>query len=159
MVRKALYSDIDAVLKIYEKARLYMAETGNPDQWSDTYPPTELVMSDIEGGNLFVLDDSSEIYGVFAFFPNGDSIYDNIDGEWLNSLPHAAIHRVASAGTRRGVLAECIEFCLSQSNNLKIDTYKTNKIMQHQLLKYGFINCGTLRGELDNFLVYQLCKN
>ena len=159
MVRKAIYSDIDTVLKIYEKARQYMADTGNPKQWSDSYPPKELVMRDIEGGNLFVLEDSADIYGVFAFFPEGDSIYDDIEGEWLNSLPHAAIHRVASAGTRRGVLAECIDFCLSQSNNLKIDTYTTNKIMQHQLLKYGFVNCGTLKGDMKDFPVFQLYKD
>lgn len=158
MVRKALFSDIDTILKIYEKARQYMAETGNPKQWSDSYPSKELVIKDIEGGNLLVLEDGSDIYGVFAFFPDGDTVYDDIDGEWLNSLPHAAIHRVASAGTKKGVLAECIEHCLSKSNNLKIDTYITNKIMQHQLLKYGFVNCGSLKGELADFLVYQLYK-
>ena len=158
MVRKALYTDLDSVLKIYDKARKYMADTGNPKQWSDSYPPKELVIRDIDGGNLFVLEEDSKIYGVFAFFHEGDAIYDDIDGEWLNSLPHAAIHRVASSGEKSGVLAQCIAFCLSQCNNLKIDTYTTNKIMQHQLIKYGFVNCGTLRGELGDFLVYQLYK-
>lgn len=156
MVRKALSAELDTILGIYEKARRYMADTGNPMQWSDSYPPRELVIQDIDNGNLFVLEEDSKIYGVFAFFPEGDAAYDDIDGKWLNSLPHAAIHRVASSGEKRGVLAECIAFCLSQSNNLKIDTYTTNKIMQHQLLKYGFTNCGTLKGELSDFLVYQL---
>jgi len=124
-----------------------MQNTGNPTQWGAVYPPRELVEQDIRGGNLFVLEDTQEIYGVFAFFPEGDSIYDKIDGAWQSDLPHAAIHRVASSGTHRGVLHDCVGFCLSISKNLKIDTHADNKIMQHQLRKSGFVECGTIHLE------------
>ena len=146
--RKATRADLCRVLEIYQIARAYMRSTDNPDQWGSVYPPIELVEQDILGENLFVLEDEGEIYGVFAFFPEGDSVYDRIDGAWLNDLPHAAIHRVASAGTRKGVLFDCVSFCLTQSKNLKIDTHTDNKIMQHQLKKAGFIECGTIY--LDN---------
>ena len=157
-VRNATRADLGRVLEIYEIARAYMQSTGNPTQWGATYPPKELVEQDINGGNLFVLEDEGGIYGVFAFFSEGDSVYDNIDGSWLNSLPHAAIHRVASAGTRHGVLRECVDFCLTRSNNLKIDTHTDNAVMQHQLKKVGFTECGTIY--LDNGeprIAFQLC--
>lgn len=143
-VRKATVSDFSQVWAIYERAREYMKNTGNPNQWGEVYPPRELVEQDISEGKLFVLEEGEEIYGVFAFFPEGDSVYSSIDGAWLNDLPHAAIHRVASAGTRRGVLRECVEFCCTRAQNLKIDTHTDNKIMQHQLKKEGFRECGII---------------
>ena len=146
--RKATRDDLCRVLEIYQRARIYMQNTGNPTQWGTIYPPKELVEQDIQGGNLIVLEKNDEIYGVFAFFPEGDSCYDGIDGAWLNDMPHAAIHRVASAGTRKGVLYDCVSFCLTQSKNLKIDTQSDNKIMQHQLKKVGFVECGIIY--LDN---------
>jgi len=143
-VRKAKRKDLTRVLSIYERARSYMKETGNPSQWGEIYPPRSLVETDIASGNLFVLEDGDMIYGVFAFFPNGDSVYDEIDGQWLNPFPHAAIHRVASSGERKGVLAECVKYCLCASRNLKIDTHTDNKVMQHQLKKAGFVECGKI---------------
>ena len=146
--RKATRDDLGRVLEIYERARAYMQSTGNPAQWGATYPPRELVEQDLQGENLFVLENENGIYGVFAFFPEGDEIYSKIDGKWLNDKPHAAIHRVASAGTQGGVLRDCVDFCLTCSKNLKIDTHTDNAIMQHQLKKVGFLECGTVY--LDN---------
>lgn len=143
-VRSASLSDLDAVLAIYARARIYMKETGNPSQWGSVYPPRETVESDILSGSLFVAEEASHIYAVFAFFPEGDPLYDSLDGNWLNDLPHAAIHRVASSGERRGMLALCVSHCLSVCKNLKIDTHFDNSVMQHQLKKLGFVSCGTV---------------
>ncbi len=158
-IRTAKFDEIEEILAVYGKARRYMAESGNPLQWGSIYPPRELVESDISGGNLFVLEHDGKIYGVFAFFPQGDSVYDCIEGSWLNDLPHAAIHRVASDGTHRGVLSECIDFCLSVSNNLKIDTHRDNLTMQAALKKLGFICCGTVYySPTEPRLAFQLYK-
>ena len=158
-VRKAKMADIAEILNIYSRAREYMRSTGNPSQWGSVYPPKSLVEADVSSENLFVLDDGEKIYGVFAFFPLGDNVYDRIDGAWLNPYPHAAIHRVASSGDRRGVLLECVKYCLTVSNNLKIDTHTDNKIMQHQLKKLGFRECGTIRlPDGEERIAFQLCK-
>ena len=158
-IRKATRTDMDNILKIYAHAREFMANTGNPDQWSDYYPPDSLVLQDIDSGALHVIEDEEEICGVFAFFPEGDSVYDTIDGAWLNSLPHGAIHRVASSGKRKGILSACVQFCLTFTNNLKIDTYKTNAVMQHQLKKCGFVPCGTVDVPyLGECIAFQLYK-
>ena len=154
-VRKANLADLATVLNIYARARQYMASTGNPDQWADVYPPEDLVRTDLQGGNLYVIEEDGTLCGVFAFFPEGDPLYDS-QGDWLNTLPHGAIHRVASAGTHKGILGVCVDYCLSRVNNLKIDTSPHNKIMRHQLEKYGFVPCGkVIMPHLGECIAYQ----
>ena len=165
-VRKAVREDLARIHFIYDRARELMRASGNPTQWGDSYPPKALTESDVEGGLLYVIeardlpDQKPEIYGVFAFFPSGDAIYNIIEGKWLNNSPHSAIHRVASSGERRGILSACVEFCLSLSSNLKIDTHPDNKIMQHQLAKAGFAFCGTITmPDGSPRLCYQRCDD
>jgi hypothetical protein len=163
-VRLASERDLDRITEIYERARKYMRENGNPDQWGSSYPSEELLRSDIDKKLLHVVefdrpDRGTEICGVFALFGDGDPIYNNIEGKWLNDLPHAAIHRVASSGEKRGVLRECVEFCLTRSQNLKIDTHEHNLTMQNALTGLGFSRCGTIYLEDgDPRIAYQLYK-
>ena len=143
-VRKATEKDFSQIVAIYARAREFMKETGNATQWKNVYPTNEIILSDIQGGNLYLLTDEDGIQGVFAFFPNGDPVYDRIEGKWLNEKPHSAVHRVASAGMKKGILVECMRHCSAWASNLKIDTHIDNKIMQYQLEKVGFVRCGTI---------------
>ena len=143
-IRKAEHGELSQIICVYAFAREVMRETGNGTQWKNTYPTDEIILSDIENGYLHLLCDEDGIQGVFAFLPEGDPVYDHIDGAWLNEKPHAAVHRVASAGKKRGVLPACMQYCLSLSDNIKIDTHENNKIMQHQLEELGFIRCGII---------------
>ena len=69
------------------------------------------------------------------------------------------MHRVASAGKKGGMLKVAIEYCLKETNNLKIDTHEDNLPMQNALARLGFIRCGkvyiTRAGER---IAYQLYK-
>ena len=143
-IRKAVIGDLSQITSIYAYARELMKNTGNATQWKTTYPTEEIIRSDIENGYLHLLCDEDGIEGVFAFLPDGDPVYDHIDGAWLDEKPYAAVHRVASAGKKRGILPLCMEYCLSRAENIKIDTHENNKIMQHQLEKLGFVRCGTI---------------
>lgn len=143
-VRKATEADLAQILSVYARAREFMRQTGNASQWKNTYPSEEVVCSDIQNGYLHLLSDEDGIQGVFAFLAEGDPVYDYIEGAWLNDKPHAAIHRVASAGKKKGIISACMRYCASQASNLKIDTHEDNKIMQHQLEKEGFCRCGTV---------------
>ena len=159
-IKKATQGDFAEIVKVYARAREYMKETGNPTQWKNTYPTEEIILADIEKEYLHILRDEEGIQGVFAFLPAGDPVYNRIDGAWLNDLPYAAIHRVASAGKRKGILAQCIEYCSKRSGNLKIDTHQDNKIMQNGLKKLGFLPCGTVilpNGE--SRIAFQRMKN
>lgn len=165
-VRAAGRGDLPRIHFIYKRARELMRQSGNPTQWGDSYPQPELIEADLAGGNLYVVEDKNApseeavLYGVFAFFPAGDPIYNNIEGKWLNDLPHSAIHRVASSGERSGILAECVNYCLAHSGNLKIDTHPDNKIMQRSLEKSGFLLCGSIKmPDGSPRLAYQKCNS
>ena len=146
MFRGAVRSDLDQILKIYARARKLMAESGNPTQWGDHYPPQELLEEDIDTNRLFVYVVNGELEAVFAFILGPDPTYAVIeDGEWLNDkLPYGTIHRLASAGKRKGVSSEVIEWCLEHCESLRADTHADNKIMQHMLEKNGFTRCGII---------------
>ena len=141
-VRQAKENELPRILAIYERARAFMRETGNPTQWGDGYPPKERVVSDIQEGLLFVVEDAMGLQGVFALYPDGDPAYDALNAPWCNDLPYAALHRVASGGERRGVLRACVKYAHSVCQNLKIDTHKENLVMQSALKRLGFTPCG-----------------
>ena len=125
LIRCATMKEWDEICAIYARAREYMRQTGNPNQWKDNSPALSALEEDIRLQQLYLLEDA-------------------IEGTWLNDAPYAAIHRVASAGKRKGVLQECLDYCSAKYQNLRIDTHFDNKIMQHLLEKYGFQRCGTI---------------
>ena len=51
-IRKADINEVDEICYIYEKARKFMVEAGNPTQWASGYPKRELVINDIQKGNV-----------------------------------------------------------------------------------------------------------
>lgn len=158
-VRAASHSDLESIFAIYDRARRFMRENGNPDQWGDSYPSEELILSDLENKRLHLLiDDHGNIAAVFALFLDGDPDYDVINGAWLNELPYIAVHRIASSGTHKGVFTQILDFCLGFSSNIKIDTHFDNHIMQKVLKNHGFLPCGTIRADGLDFLAFQLSK-
>ena len=144
MIRIADFCDLQRILEIYSTARKFMSENGNPTQWAGGYPQKSLVESDIESGYLHVLEADGKIHAVFALLPNGDSVYDKIDGKWQNDEPYAAVHRVASSGELRGAGRKCLCYAIDRYGNVKIDTHKDNAPMRHVLLSLGFCECGTV---------------
>lgn len=159
-IRNATYIDLDEILAIYARARSFMRDHGNPTQWGDSYPPKELIVSDLEQGCLRVLiDDENAIAGVFSCFVDGDPDYDVIkDGAWLNDEPYTAIHRIASAGTHKGIFTHILEYCLTFSTNVKVDTHLQNTVMQSVLQKHGFKKCGTITAAGLEFIAFQFVK-
>ena len=158
-IRPAEITDLESVYSIYERARQFMRENGNPDQWGDVYPLREIILDDLNNNRLQLLVDENDTpAAVFALFLDGDRDYDVINGEWLNDLPYIAVHRVASAGTHRGVFGYILDFCQSFSSNVKIDTHPDNHIMQSILKKNGFIPCGTITIDGMDFIVFHLSK-
>ena len=68
-IRKSTEQDFDRIMKIYEHARAFMAEHGNPNQWGPTnWPPEELIHQDIENGDSYVcVNGSGDVVGVFYY--------------------------------------------------------------------------------------------
>ena len=155
---KATVSQLEEIERIYGRARSFMKDTGNATQWAGGYPQREIILSDIEKGELYVVL-SDEIEAVFAFIEGEDPTYNYIEGAWLDSLPYSAVHRVASAGRIKGMIKIIMDHVFSRCESVKIDTHEDNKVMQHQLEKYGFIGCGTVYLENgEPRIAYQMKK-
>lgn len=147
-IRKAVKNDLPHIFEIYARARKFMAENGNPNQWEDIKPRKELVESDIEKGISYVCEKDGEILGVFAFIYGEDPTYKIIyDGEWLNDKPYAVIHRIASSGKVKGTGEFCLKWALSQYPNIRIDTHRDNTVMRYLMDKLGFAYCGIIHLE------------
>lgn len=144
-VALATAEDLDCIMQIYDRAKKYMIETGNPNQWNGTYPERELLEQDIAKQQLYVYKVDGQVHAVFAFIIGEDATYAYIeDGQWINDMPYGTIHRLASDGVWRGVLEKCVAYCAEQIDNLRADTHHDNKIMQHLLEKNGFERCGII---------------
>ena len=146
MFRGAVRADLPRILDIYARAREFMAKNGNPTQWGNNYPSSELLEEDIDTNRLFVYMINGRMQAVFAFILGEDPTYKVIeDGQWLNdTLPYGTLHRLASAEESKGVGKAVVEWCLEHCESLRADTHADNHIMQHILLKFGFISCGII---------------
>lgn len=145
-IRKTTMDELEAVLELYEEARQFMRESGNPDQWGTTNPPKERVEADIVEGKSYVCEEDGQLLGTFFFSEGPDPTYQVIyDGAWKNDAPYHVVHRVACPGRKKGVGSVCIQWCIRQScGNVRIDTHEQNLPMQHMLEKNGFVRCGII---------------
>ena len=144
-IRKSAPDDIPEMLEIFAAARRFMAETGNPDQWSEDYPGEELLKSDIASGDSHVILSEGRIVATFVLRPGNDPTYDIIhDGNWPNDLPYATIHRIASRGERKGMLHAAMQYALERYSAIRIDTHRDNTVMRNAIAKEGFTYCGII---------------
>ena len=96
--------------------------------------------------------------GYFAFLPSPEPTYARIDGgAWLDDrLPYHVIHRIASYPEVHGVFDTMLRWADKREGNLRIDTHRDNRIMQHLLEKHGFRYCGIIYlASGDERLAYQ----
>ncbi len=146
-IRLAKLEDKDEILSIYDSARGFMRESGNPNQWAGKYPDEETVLDDIQKGKLYVCTEGEVILAVFYYNFGIDPTYLKIyDGTWLNDEPYGVIHRIAVSDKARGkgVAAYCFDYVYGKCENVKIDTHRDNIPMQRALEKNGFTRCGII---------------
>lgn len=156
MIQKATLSQLPQIIAIYEKARAFMAQNGNPDQWGTVYPPEAMIRQDILKGKCYVNIKEENIAAVFYFAVEADPTYCHIEGAWLNDAPYGVIHRIAVGESGKGVAAECFRFAAQRCDNIRIDTHEKNIPMQRCLVKNGFVRCGTIYWENgDPGIAYQ----
>lgn len=162
-VRKAVIDDLPQIMDIFDHARKFMKQTGNPTQWGDNYPPEEVVIDDIAvKGHMYVVvggvgtsaggtgetgaeSADGHIHGVFALIPGRDPTYDIIeDGAWLSDEEYSTIHRVAADGRVNGVFEAALRFSLAQTPHIRIDTHEDNAVMRHLIEKNDFQRTGMI---------------
>lgn len=136
-IDKAEMNDLTEIEEIYSKAREYMKESGNPEQWKDNYPPTSLIVSDIEKKRLYTLKENDFLMGVFVFFIGEEEAYRENIG-WSSDEKYAVIHHVAKRKEAKNITEQIFSYCLSIHPYVRIDTHRDNLTMQNALLRYGF---------------------
>lgn len=144
-IRQAKLADVPSIMKIYEKARGFMARNGNPTQWAVGYPGQQLVEADIAEKNCYVCEKEGSVVGVFSLIIGEDPTYQKIErGAWNKDETYGTIHRLASDGQTKGIAKVCFDFCKEKCRYLRIDTHQDNKPMQAAITKYGFQKCGII---------------
>ena len=157
-IRHANEKDLSAIMAIYARARGFMAENGNPDQWGPTnWPPEDLIRDDIRQKHSYVCEQNGQIVCVFFYIYGKDiePTYMEIeDGGWISDEAYGVVHRIASSGTVKGVGSFCLNWAFEQCRHLRADTHPDNKIMQNLLEKLGFERRGIIHVVEDNYPRY-----
>lgn len=148
---------LERIMKLYEGARKFMAEHGNPNQWPPSYPPKDQVEEDIREGHMFLCTANGRIAAVFYYRLGEDPTYRVIkDGQWKCDGEYGVVHRITSDGSVRGAGSFCLQWAWRQCRNLRIDTHRDNIVMQNLLKKNGFEYCGIIRlSQGEERLAYQ----
>ncbi len=155
-IRKTTEQDLERVLEIYAFARKFMKEHGNPNQWGPTnWPPAALIREDIRRGDSYVcVNDTGQVIGTFYYISGKDiePTYREIEeGAWLDDSPYGVVHRIASDGSEKGTGAFCLNWAFAQCGHLRVDTHGDNIVMQNLVKKLGFVYCGIIYVEEDEY--------
>ena len=146
IIRKSKPEDLTRLMEIFAHARSFMVSTGNPDQWAEDYPGRELLLKDIGSSDSYVVMVGSAVVATFVLRAGDDPTYRVIyDGEWPDDGPYATIHRIASDGSRKGILHLVMKFALERFSSIRIDTHRDNRVMRAAILREGFRYCGIIR--------------
>ena len=147
-IRKSRPEDLSRIMEIYEGAREFMAEHGNPRQWGpNQWPPEELIRADIAAGDSYVCVEDERVIGTFYYVFGADvePTYALIEeGAWRDPSPYGVVHRIATDHTVYGTGMFCVNWAYLQCGHLRIDTHGDNTVMQGMLAKLGFVHCGTI---------------
>ena len=157
MIKKAEAKDLQKLNGIYEAARQYMRENGNPDQWGMSYPGEDILLNDIANGVLYT---DEEFNFAFVLMGEEEAYRDIYGGSWLNDKPYLTLHRVAGNGKVKGVFSKVFEYSLMKMkeaglSNIRIDTHEKNLTMQKALARQGFVRCGLVRLREGERIAYQ----
>lgn len=154
-IRHSTEKDFTQIMEIYNYARRFMAEHGNPNQWGPTHwPPEQLIHNDILSGTSYVCVHEKRVVGTFFFLTGIDiePVYRHIEnGKWMNDSAYGVVHRLAGDGSVKGIGEFCLSWAYRQCGHLRIDTHGDNIVMQNLLKKMGFTHCGTIYVEEDNY--------
>ena len=144
-IRHTRTDDLPVLRTIFDNARRFMVRTGNPNQWEEGFPPQAVLEADIQAECSYVNVEDGRILATFFFSTAGEPTYRVIrEGAWLDAAPYGVVHRIAAAEQGHGAAAYCLDWCLAQCGNIRIDTHRDNKPMQRLLARLGYAYCGLI---------------
>ena len=140
-IRLADISDKDRMFEIYEYARAYMKAHGNPYQWGDDRPEKSVTKDDIKNQRCYVMEDEGHIFACFVFTIGFEKAY---EAKFPSKVEYGVIHRVASDGSKSGIVEQIVDFAKGKVNFLRIDTHEDNKTMQKCIERQNFKRLGII---------------
>ncbi|MBR6490299.1 MAG: GNAT family N-acetyltransferase [Muribaculaceae bacterium] len=145
-IRHATAADVGRIMAVLDAAKKVMRDSGNTRQWIDGYPTEQTIIRDLEQGGAMVVEDDGVVVAYFAFLPSPEPTYAAIyEGSWLDdSMPYHVVHRMGAVPSVQGIFASAMDYCFSIATNIRVDTHRDNKIMQHLFAKHGFTYCGII---------------
>jgi acetyltransferase, GNAT family len=140
-IRLANTSDTNRIFEIYEYARAYMKAHGNPYQWGDDRPEKSLTKDDIKNKRCYVIEEDKYIFACFVFTIGFEKAY---EAKFPSKVEYGVIHRVASDGSKSGIVEQIVDFAKGKVNFLRIDTHEDNKTMQKCIERQNFKRLGII---------------
>ena len=140
-IRLANTSDTSRIFEIYEYARAYMKAHGNPHQWGDNRPEKSLTKDDIKNQRCYVMEDEGHIFACFVFTIGFEKEYET---KFPSNDKYGVIHRVASDGSKRGIVERIVDFAQCKVNLRRIETHEDNNTMQRAIERQNFKRIGII---------------
>ena len=159
-IRHATAADLARIMEVLTAAKQVMRRAGNANQWINGYPNEEAILIDMEQGGAMVVEDDGVVVAYFAFLPSPEPTYAAIyEGAWLDdTMSYHVVHRMGGVPEAKGIFASAMDYCFKVDPNIRVDTHRDNKIMQHLFEKRGFTYCGIIYlANGDERLAYQKC--
>ncbi|MCI1914875.1 MAG: GNAT family N-acetyltransferase [Bifidobacteriaceae bacterium] len=159
LLRRATLDDLSAMMSIINSAKSLLKADGIP-QWQNGSPNEAIIGDDIARGWAYVLDLDGEIVASSTLWQEDDPNYAKIyDGSWrsprsgeaTSTRGYATIHRSCVSSAFHGLKlgSVLLDELIGEAKNLgfhevRIDTHRLNKRMQHLIAKAGFEYAGVV---------------
>ena len=149
--RKGAEKDVERIMELVADAQNWFRGQ-EIDQWQDGYPTREIILSDILGGENYLVEYNGVIVATCVVSFAGEPTYDEVYGKgWLNENRYAVVHRIAVADEcrRKGIAKEILHYAEELSAergiaDIRIDTHRDNVAMRSLLKKLGYTHCGRI---------------
>ena len=158
---KAQIKDIDLIMNFINDGKEFLKSQGI-DQWQGEYPNRQSIVDDIEKEIGYLISSGNVAVGYCCVDFSGESAYDDLIGEWLDSEPYAVLHRLAVSSEHRSKGFADVAFSLAEKLttekgvfSIKIDTHEENKTMRHLLEKNGYTYCGKVTYPQGDRIAFQ----
>ena len=164
MIRKAKIEDIVPVMRITDACGKHLISQ-KIYQWNDQYPKQDIFETDIERGELYVIENDSQLIGCMVITEIKDPEYNDV--EWLSTDGNNIyIHRLAVHPDHQGngYAQALMEFAEKKARtdlrkSIRLDTFSNNKRNQRFYEKRGYTRLGNvyfLNQSTDPFFCYEL---
>ncbi|WP_348982828.1 GNAT family N-acetyltransferase [Desulfosporosinus sp. Sb-LF] len=159
-MRKAQFEDINEIMDII-RLTIFEMHSYNNYQWDENYPQEKDFITDINEGNLYVLERDGRVVAFICVNQIEPEEYSELD--WSSKEVGMVIHRMSvhPEYRRTGVGSKLMKFAevLAKNNKinyLKIDTNSINEKMKALFIKCGYNFIGEMQflGKEEPFYCY-----